>query len=61
MGDPGWWSDRGVLPVFSILSAETHPELLSSVSIFLRRISSAMSEMRTQSIPIGVGRSPDLS
>lgn len=45
----------------SILSADTQPDVLNSVSIFLRRISSAISEMRTHSIPIGVGRSPDLS
>lgn len=66
---PGFWGDprgaegsgRAVEPPCSILSADTQPDALNSVSIFLRRISSAISDIRTQSIPIGVGRSPDLS
>lgn len=44
-----------------ILSAETQPELLISASILLRRISSTMSDILTQSSPMGMGCSAGLS
>lgn len=54
-------SCRDCMLLLSILSAVTHCEPPSSDSIFFRLISSAISEIRIHSIPIGVGRAPDLS
>lgn len=59
--DPYAESSRVCVLLLSILSAVTHCELPSSASIFLRLISSAMSDIRIHSMPIGVGRAPDLS
>lgn len=46
---------------FAILSAETQPELLISASIFLRRISSTISDILIHRRPIGSGWSLGLS
>lgn len=63
--DPGGgWNCRSgwIPPAFPpIMSAETQPEFCSSLSIFFRRISSAMSVIRIHSMPIGSRWSPVLS
>jgi hypothetical protein len=59
----GWNCKSGWMPpaLPPIMSAETHPEFWRSDSIFFRRISSTMSDIRTQSIPMGRRWSPVLS